>query len=97
MLYQEYPTSKVGCAGGSKKGDSKSDPPRALPTSAMLLRQLRWPEMRVPLQAADRHIRPHALGGPNTRENLRLLCPAHNQLAAIQVFGAAKMARFIRR
>lgn len=33
------------------------------------------------------HVQPHALGGPNTRENLRLLCWAHNQLRAEVQFG----------
>jgi 5-methylcytosine-specific restriction endonuclease McrA len=33
------------------------------------------------------HRRPFALGGPSTEENLRLLCRAHNALAAEMVFG----------
>lgn len=33
------------------------------------------------------HIRPFALGGESTAENLRLLCRAHNQLEAERVFG----------
>jgi 5-methylcytosine-specific restriction endonuclease McrA len=33
------------------------------------------------------HRRPFALGGPNTEENLRLLCRTHNVLAAEIVFG----------
>jgi hypothetical protein len=33
------------------------------------------------------HIVPFALGGPNTLENLRLRCFAHNQLHAMDVFG----------
>jgi len=41
------------------------------------------------------HIVPHALGGLNDTTNLRLRCPAHNQLAAIQVFGREKMSQFV--
>ena len=33
------------------------------------------------------HIRPRGLGGANNASNLRLLCRAHNQLAAEQVYG----------
>ena len=36
------------------------------------------------------HIIPFSTGGKATVENLRLTCPAHNQLAAIQQFGAEK-------
>jgi len=43
------------------------------------------------------HIKPFALGGMATLENLRLRCKAHNQLAALGVFGAAKMSKFIPR
>lgn len=35
------------------------------------------------------HIEPYALGGANTAENLRLLCPAHNRLFAERTFGKA--------
>ncbi len=41
------------------------------------------------------HIHPWALGGKTSIENLRLRCRAHNQLAAIQTFGQAKMAKFV--
>ena len=37
------------------------------------------------------HLYPRALGGDNSLENLRLLCFQHNQLAAEQVFGRAKI------
>jgi len=37
------------------------------------------------------HVQPVALGGPSTTANLRLLCRAHNQYAAEQVFGADHM------
>jgi 5-methylcytosine-specific restriction endonuclease McrA len=37
------------------------------------------------------HIVPFAQGGPSTLENLRHLCANHNRLAAVQVFGRAKM------
>ena len=33
------------------------------------------------------HIIPYALGGPNTVENLRLTCHAHNQLLGERIFG----------
>jgi hypothetical protein len=38
------------------------------------------------------HREPFALGGPTTVENTCLLCSAHNQAAARQVFGAAQIA-----
>jgi hypothetical protein len=38
------------------------------------------------------HIVPIARGGRSTLENLRLLCPAHNQFAAEQELGAVFMA-----
>ena len=37
------------------------------------------------------HIRPAALGGPSTIENLRILCRAHNTLAAEHAFGREHM------
>jgi 5-methylcytosine-specific restriction endonuclease McrA len=43
------------------------------------------------------HIHPKALGGNSDAENLRVLCRACNQRAAIQVFGADKMGEFIER
>jgi 5-methylcytosine-specific restriction endonuclease McrA len=39
------------------------------------------------------HIIPRARGGKSTKENLRLRCRAHNQLAAEQEFGRAFMQR----
>jgi hypothetical protein len=40
------------------------------------------------------HIKPFAFGGEsNTAQNLRLLCPAHNRLAAENVFGTEFMSR----
>jgi 5-methylcytosine-specific restriction endonuclease McrA len=41
------------------------------------------------------HIVPHALGGSNTAENLRLRCRSHNTLSAIGTFGHAQMARYV--
>ncbi|HEX7623007.1 MAG TPA: HNH endonuclease signature motif containing protein [Anaeromyxobacteraceae bacterium] len=40
------------------------------------------------------HLRPAALGGPSTVENLRILCRAHNTLSAERVFGRAHMELF---
>ncbi|HYG69172.1 MAG TPA: HNH endonuclease signature motif containing protein, partial [Anaeromyxobacteraceae bacterium] len=40
------------------------------------------------------HIRPTALGGPSTVENVRLVCAAHNLIAARRVFGDAKVDRY---
>ncbi len=37
------------------------------------------------------HIRPAALGGPSTVENLRILCRSHNALSAERAFGRAHM------
>ncbi len=42
------------------------------------------------------HVRPDALGGPSTAENLRLRCRVHNFLHAEETFGRAHMARFRR-
>jgi hypothetical protein len=42
------------------------------------------------------HVRPKALGGESTLDNVRLLCQAHNLLAARRVFGEACMERFRR-
>ena len=39
------------------------------------------------------HRRPFALGGGHTVENVELLCRAHNQHAAVNVFGEATMAK----
>ncbi len=41
------------------------------------------------------HILPKATGGGSTLDNLRVLCKAHNQLAAIEVFGLTKMNPYI--
>jgi 5-methylcytosine-specific restriction endonuclease McrA len=41
------------------------------------------------------HIHPKALGGSSDAENLRVLCRACNQRAAIQVFGVDKMGEFL--
>ncbi len=40
------------------------------------------------------HLRPAALGGSSTVENLRILCRAHNTLSAERVFGRAHMELF---
>jgi 5-methylcytosine-specific restriction endonuclease McrA len=42
------------------------------------------------------HVRPLALGGRSTVDNLRVACRPHNQLAARRVFGDAWMDRFTR-
>jgi hypothetical protein len=41
------------------------------------------------------HVHPKALGGSSEAENLRVLCRACNQRAAIQVFGVDKMGEFL--
>lgn len=43
------------------------------------------------------HIRPYSAGGTHNRENLRLLCAAHNRLAAEQTLGAHVMSAYWRR
>jgi len=40
------------------------------------------------------HLKPYALGGEHTLENLRLLCSCHNRLVAEQVYGKEYMAQF---
>ena len=42
------------------------------------------------------HIHPHALGGKHSKDNLRVLCSAHNQHAAVRVFGKEFMKKVIR-
>jgi hypothetical protein len=39
------------------------------------------------------HILPFAKGGESSLENLRLLCPAHNQFMAVQAYGLSKMQK----
>ncbi len=43
------------------------------------------------------HITPRALGGSNDANNLRLRCQAHNILAAVEVLGSQRMAKYVRR
>jgi len=43
------------------------------------------------------HIEPFALGGTNEASNLRLLCPAHNQLHAEAIFGREKIESYFHR
>jgi hypothetical protein len=40
------------------------------------------------------HVTPFAMGEKSTYENLKLLCPSHNQLSAIQAYGLPKMQEF---
>jgi len=42
------------------------------------------------------HIEPWALGGKNTAQNLRLVCKAHNQLYAEQIFGREMIQSIVR-
>jgi hypothetical protein len=39
------------------------------------------------------HIRPYAMGGSNSWENLRLVCRAHNQRLAVVAFGKSKVGK----
>ena len=41
------------------------------------------------------HLVAHAYGGSNSLDNLRLVCPTHNQLAAIKTFGVRKMKKYV--
>ncbi len=43
------------------------------------------------------HIKPKAMGGDDSFENLRLLCRNCNQRAAVEIFGQSKMERAMRR
>lgn len=43
------------------------------------------------------HIKPFALGGEATVENLRLRCRTHNQWAALKIFGAKKISQYVPR
>ena len=42
------------------------------------------------------HVRPYALGGPATVANIRQLCPAHQQWAAIRALGSRVMGRYLK-
>lgn len=42
------------------------------------------------------HITPFAMGGANTEGNLKLYCPAHNRLSALQAYGREKMEPFLK-
>jgi hypothetical protein len=42
----------------------------------------------------DHYPIPYARGGPNTADNLRLLCAKHNRFMATEVFGERHMARY---
>jgi 5-methylcytosine-specific restriction endonuclease McrA len=42
------------------------------------------------------HRTPWAVGGQSKAEDLRVRCQPHNQLAAIQFYGQAKMSKFLR-
>jgi 5-methylcytosine-specific restriction endonuclease McrA len=41
------------------------------------------------------HMKPFALGGNHTPDNLRILCRAHNVHRAVQIYGIKKMATFL--
>ena len=43
------------------------------------------------------HCIPKALGGDNSKDNLRLLCRTCNQRAAINIFGLSKMQKYIKK
>jgi hypothetical protein len=44
----------------------------------------------------DHHPIPYARGGPDTANNLRLLCAKHNRYMAAEVYGKAHMASYHR-
>lgn len=41
------------------------------------------------------HIKPHAVGGTNAKENLRLLCRTHNLLKAEEFFGKLEVEKYV--
>ena len=41
------------------------------------------------------HLKPFALGGEHSVENVRVACVQHNQLAAVEVFGVGVMGRYL--
>ncbi|MGE3974378.1 MAG: HNH endonuclease [Bdellovibrionales bacterium] len=42
------------------------------------------------------HIKPFAIGGKSTVDNLRILCASHNALTAIRFYGKSKMENYQR-
>jgi hypothetical protein len=42
------------------------------------------------------HRKPKGMGGPTTKENMRVLCRNCNQRAAIEVYGMKKMSKFLK-
>ncbi|NUM88400.1 MAG: HNH endonuclease, partial [Bdellovibrionales bacterium] len=76
---------------------SQPNPPAAPRVNAPLKRLI-WQKARNKCENCHSryaleidHRIPRALGGPNTPENLRLLCRSCNQRAAIQALGLRKM------
>ncbi|NUM89101.1 MAG: HNH endonuclease, partial [Bdellovibrionales bacterium] len=78
-----------------------ANPPAAQQVNASL-RRLIWQKARNKCENCHSryaleidHRIPRAQGGPNTPENIRLLCRSCNQRAAIQVFGLRKMEKHL--
>ena len=98
MVLAKYRSTSRPPSGGPQKGGSRTRRP-AIPASlraAVLERDGRrctfeGAEGRCPVTRRLEldHIAPKALGGEDTLENLRAMCPTHNRFLAKLAFGAA--------
>lgn len=94
--------------GDAEEGVPGGDRSRHIPAPirhAVMLRsggRCEWVEPRTGRRCEGRsrleldHIHPFARGGAHTVSNIRVACHGHNALAAIQVFGAEVMDRYLR-